>query len=132
MARGILHFGSFGADTGAGDVMQTDAFQSPPTLLTGTADAISFHTNNNNFIITTGSADLATIAAPVKGADDNLSIAIYSSTAFAHTLTSTGNMSTGSANVNKATFAAFAGAGVTLRAYQGKWQVIGSTGITFS
>jgi hypothetical protein len=112
--------------------MQSDAFQSPITTLSGSADAISFHTNNNNFMITSTVVDAATIAAPVSGADDNLSVNIYSSTAHAHTVTSTGNLSTGSANVNKATFAAFAGAGVTLRAYQGKWQVVGTTGVTLS
>jgi hypothetical protein len=132
MARGLTHFGAFGADTAAGDVMQCDAFQAPITTLSGSADAISFHTNNNNFVITSTGVDAATIAAPVSGADDNLSVSIYSSTAHAHTLTSTGHLSTGTASVNVATFAAFAGAGVTLRAYQGKWQVVGATGITFS
>jgi hypothetical protein len=34
--------------------------------------------------------------------------------------------------VNLATFAAFAGAGLTLMAYNGTWNVIASVGITFS
>jgi len=82
-----------------------------------------------NYIITAGSAQALTLAAPtVNGA----TITITSNTAFAHTLTATGLLQTGSAAVNVATFAAFAGASLTLVAYGGKWQVRAATGIAFS
>jgi hypothetical protein len=55
-----------------------------------------------------------------------------SQTANAHTITATGLLNTGSASVNVATFAAFAGANVVLMAFNGKWNVISSVGITFS
>jgi hypothetical protein len=85
-----------------------------------------------SYIITAPAAIALTLAAPTVTADDGVTISVRSSTAFAHTLTATGLLLTGSAAVNVATFAAFGGAGLTLRAYQGKWIVEASTGITFS
>jgi hypothetical protein len=84
------------------------------------------------YIITAGSAVALTLAAPVAGTDDGKIVQITSATLFAHTLTATGLLQTGTASVNVATFAAFAGAGLTLRAFNAKWQVMSSTGITFS
>ena len=55
-----------------------------------------------------------------------------SSTANAHTITATGLLQCGTAAVNVATFAAQAGAGLTLLAYNGKWIVQASVAITFS
>ena len=82
-----------------------------------------------NYIITAGSAQALTLAAPVT---NGTTITITSNTAFAHTLTATGLLQTGSAAVNVATFAAFAGASLTLVAYNGKWQVRSQTGISFT
>lgn len=84
------------------------------------------------YYITKGSAAVLTLAAPVVGTDDGKTITLRSTTAFAHTLTATGLLETGSAAVNVATFAAFAGAGLVLKAYQGKWLVDSQVGITFS
>jgi len=81
----------------------------------------------------TRAAALALIgSAPVSGADDLKLIQIVSLTAFAHTFTATGLLQTGSASVNAATFAAFAGAGLTVMCFQGKLVVLYSNGITFS
>jgi uncharacterized 2Fe-2S/4Fe-4S cluster protein (DUF4445 family) len=85
-----------------------------------------------NYVITKAGVAALTLAAPTATTDDGLTITITSGTANAHTLTATGLLNTGSASVNVATFAAFAGAGLTLVAYQGKWNVVASTGITFS
>jgi len=82
-----------------------------------------------NYVITAGSAQALTLAAPTQ---NGTTITIKSATAFAHTLTATGLLQTGAAAVNVATFAAFAGAGLTLQAYNGKWMVMSSVGITFS
>jgi hypothetical protein len=82
-----------------------------------------------DYIITDPGVAALTLAAPTA---NGTTITISSATAFAHTLTATGLLQTGTAAVNVATFAAFAGAGLSLRAYNGKWIVTSSTGITFS
>jgi hypothetical protein len=84
------------------------------------------------YVITKAGVAAETLAAPTAGTDDGLMITLTSGTAFSHTLTATGLLNTGSASVNVATFAAFAGAGLVLMAYNGKWNVISATGITFS
>lgn len=78
-----------------------------------------------------------TLAAPnagdsATGGDDGKEIQLISTTANAHTLTATGLLQTGAAAVNLATFAANAGAGLRLRANNGKWQVLQQIGITFT
>jgi hypothetical protein len=99
--------------------------------LSGSADAISPHTSGN-YIITKAGVDAMTLAAPTATVDDSKTIVISSSTLHAHTLTATNLLSTGGAAVSVATFAAYAGAGLTLKAYQGLWQVVAAVGITFS
>ena len=111
----------------------TDPLQSSViTVLSGTADVINPYTvGGNNYIVNNSTGvDAMTLVAPVATVDDGLTVAIYSNTAEAHTLTSTGNLQTGASGTGVLTFAARAGAGVVLRAYQGKWQIIGSNGIT--
>jgi len=115
------------------DLSDADAFEQAPVELSGTTDAINPHVSGN-YIIKTGSADAITLGLPTVGVDDNLSINIYSDTLFAHTVTlpSTG-FATGAATIKTvATFAAFRGAGLTLRAYNGTWQALGQVGITFT
>jgi hypothetical protein len=82
-----------------------------------------------NYVITKAGVAAMTLAAP---ATDGLVLFITSNTAFAHTITATGLLQTGSANVNVATFAAFAGASLQLVSYGGKWNVRDQIGITFS
>jgi len=74
----------------------------------------------------------ATLAAPTAAVDDGNEIVITSDSANAHTLTATGLLDTGSANVNVATFAAQKGAGLSLMAFNGRWKVTAAVGITFS
>lgn len=99
------------------------------TLLT-TDGAISPSTAAT-YVITKAGVLAATLTAPAT-ADNGKVITITSATANAHTLTATGLLQTGSANVNLATFAAQPGAGLTLMAYAGKWNVVSSVGITFT
>jgi len=87
---------------------------------------------STSYVVTKAGVAALTLAAPTATTDDGVIITIFSNTAFAHTLTATGLLNTGSASVNVATFAAFAGAGLTLEAYQGKWMVISQIGVTFS
>lgn len=96
-----------------------------------TNGAIDPHTAAN-YVITKAGVLADTLAAPTATTDDGKVILVTSNTANAHTITATGLLQTGSASVNLATFAASAGAGLTLMAYQGKWNVLGSVGITFS
>jgi hypothetical protein len=133
MARGLGNHAGGSFDGGVqGDIIQCDPFQSSfITVLSGSADAVNpYNANGNNYIVNTAGVDAMTLAAPISGTDDNLTVAIYSNTANAHTLTSTGNIQSGAAGTGVLTFAAHAGAGVVLRAYQGKWQIIGANGIT--
>jgi hypothetical protein len=87
---------------------------------------------NGSYVIIKAGVAALTLAAPTAGTQDGTEIQIISNTAFAHTLTATGLLQTGTASVNVATFAAFAGAGLVLVAYQGKWNVTSSVAITFS
>jgi len=129
MARGLLmrSGGSFTQDS-MQDVIDGDAFEGPITLLTGTADVINPHVSGN-YIVKTGSADAMTLAAPTVGADDGLSISVFSDTLFAHTITATSLFANGTALKTTATFAAFRGAGISLRAFNGVWQVIGVSNV---
>jgi hypothetical protein len=108
------------------DIIDGDAFEGSITELSGTTDAID-PTKPGNYIIKTGSADAITLGLPRAGIDDNLSIAIFSDTAFAHTVTlPSAQFANGTALATAATFKAFRGSGIVLRAYNGTWQVIGS------
>ncbi len=84
------------------------------------------------YVVTKAGVALLTLAAPTATVDDGKIIVITSGTANAHTLTATNLLNTGAAENDVATFAAFAGAGLTLMAYQATWNVISSVGITFS
>lgn len=85
-----------------------------------------------SYVITKPSAAALTLAAPTPGTQDGLTITISSASSFAHVITATGLLQTGSAAATTATFAAFQGAGVTLRAYNGKWQVTSAVATTFA
>jgi hypothetical protein len=100
------------------------------TALT-TNGAVNAHTTAN-YVITKAGILADTLGAPTATTDDGVMITITSSTAYAHTLTATGLLGTGTASTDKATFAAYAGAGLTLMAYQGIWLVQASVGVTFS
>lgn len=104
---------------------------STPQALSGSADAIPPHVGHT-YVVTTAGVDAMTLAAPTATTDDGIEITVTSNTANAHTITTSGLLQTGTASVNVATFAAQKGAGVTLMAYQGKWNVLASVGITFS
>ena len=82
-----------------------------------------------SYVITKAGVAAMTLAAP---ATDGLILFVTSNTAFAHTITATGLLQTGSASVNVATFAAFAGAGIQLISSGGKWNARDQIGITFS
>src|SRR6266699_4051766 len=114
MARSVgPHQGAF-ATQAIQDVIDTDALQGPITQLTGSADAINPHVSGNYIVMTAG-VDAMTLAAPTSGVDDGLTIAIYSGSANAHTITETSLFANGTAAKTTCTFGAFAGAGILLR-----------------
>ena len=132
MARGIgNHAGGAYTTDSQQDIIDGDAFEGPITQLTGSADAINPHASGN-YVVKTAGVDAMTLAAPTVGTDDGLSISVYSDTTNAHTITATSLLANGTALKTTATFAAFRGAGVTLRAFNGVWQVIGNTAVTLT
>jgi hypothetical protein len=84
--------------------------------------------------ITKGSAAALTIANPTSGVHDGMRITIVSTTAFAHTVSNAAGagFNGGGAASDVGTFAAAAGNGMTLEAYQGKWYVSNNTGVTLA
>ncbi|MGH9522718.1 MAG: hypothetical protein ACRD3E_09330 [Terriglobales bacterium] len=88
-------------------------------------------------VITKGSAAALTLAAPVAGlpsaatpGDDGKVLRIVSTTAFANVVTTPANKLNG--NKLTATFAAAAGGGLHLIAYNGVWYVLGNNGVTLT
>ncbi len=84
-------------------------------------------------IIKTSGAAM-TLAAPTAGTHDGMAIEITSDTAFAHTVTCPGSIfkNGGAAATAFAFTGTTSGGGVTLRAYNGTWKVVSSTGGAFS
>ena len=127
-----------GAATFANTVAVTGVFsalvgaQSLSLTAITASGAIDSHTAAN-YIITKSGVAAMTLAAPTATTDDGKLMWVASSTAFAHTVTATGLFQDGGTTVNLATFAAHAGAGMLLMAYQAKWIVlIANAGITMS
>lgn len=83
-------------------------------------------------LITKATAAAMTLAAPAVGADDGKYKLYVSTTAAAHTITATGLFQDGAGHVNTATFAAQIGASIELMAFQGKWIVLSTQGVTMS
>lgn len=74
------------------------------------------------YVITKAGVAAITIAAPTATVDDGLEIEIASNTANAHTVNvGAGNLLNGGGANAQVAFPAFAGAGIYLTAYQGKW-----------
>lgn len=89
-------------------------------------------TSSYDVITKTGSLAALTLAAPTA-AEAGLVKVITSTTAFAHTVTATGLFDNGvtGGSKNTATFAAFAGASMTIMATaSGKWNIIALHNVT--
>jgi hypothetical protein len=125
------------------DIEDCDCFQSAITLLSGSSDVLAppsqlgspLLTGTLNYVVKTAGVDAMTAVAPRAGIDDGMTMAIYSDTANAHTITfSTACIATGAATLKTiVTFTTgFRGQGLTLRAFNGTWQVVGNTNCAFS
>jgi hypothetical protein len=148
-SRGVQNHAS-GAYTDAAlqDQIDGDPFQGPITTLSGVAatpDALNPHIAGN-YIIISGAVDPITLGLPLLGGpstlqssgaiggDDGLTINIWSDTAFAHTVTlPSAKFARGTAALaTTATFTAQRGAGMTIRAWNGTWQVISASGVALA
>ncbi len=100
---------------------------------TGTTDEIEIP---GTYIITCTSIDKPVLFTPVAGQDDGAIVTVISSTAFAHVVTSADEKIYGGGSSNDPgdvlTFAAHAGAGFSLEAYQGLWYVRSLVNVTLS
>jgi hypothetical protein len=116
-------------------VFSIDASGVPSALksaATAVAAAGEIPVKDGHYEITNPAATALTLSAPTPGTDDGVTISISSATPFAHTVTATGLLQTGTAAVNAVKFNAFPGAGVTLRAYNGFWQAVAAISISFA
>ncbi len=107
------------------DIIDCDSLCGPITQLTGTTDVLDPH-NSGNYIVKAGAIDAMTLAAPTAGVDDGVTINVWSDTLFVHTITTVALFANGAALANVATFKAFKGSGLTLRAFNGVWHVLRS------
>jgi hypothetical protein len=113
------------------DLYAANPYSKPITLLTGSADVLN-PSASGNYIVNTAGVNAMTLAAPRVGVDDGLVISVVSDTTNAHTITATSLLANGTALKTTATFAAFRGAGIVLRAFNGVWQQIGNTVVTLT
>lgn len=103
----------------------------PDIVWMSVSGAIAIPTRDTTVILNKAGVAAMTLAAPGKD-QSGLILEVTSDTAQAHTVTATGLLSTGTASVNVATFAAQKGSGLGLKAVDGLWNVTWATGITFS
>lgn len=121
------------AATADGDVIEVqpiNAVNGNPVTLASASGAITI-APGTVVITKTGSLAAMTLAAPTA-AQNGLILTVTSSTAFAHTVTATGLFDDGVTGGSKttATFAAFAGASMTIMAYEGKWHTLSLKAVT--
>jgi hypothetical protein len=133
---GLLKFNPAGTvktivDTDTAQTLTNKTFVEPVGTAVTADGALGVPTTSQIRYVTKAGVAAMTLAAPTS-AEEGIELEVKSTTTNAHTITATGLLETGSSAVNVATFAAYAGAGVRLRAKNLKWQVVYSVGITFS
>ena len=113
---------------GSASIAQATAESAPVTRVTASG-ALSVSAAAN--VITKAGVAALTLAAPAA-ADDGMVITVTSTTAYAHTITATGLLLDGTTGGAKdvATFAAFAGASITLQAVGSAWHVLSANAVT--
>lgn len=122
------------AATADGDVIEiqpiNQAVQNAVTLAAANG-AISIV--SGSVVLTKAGVAAMTLAAPTAAQNGTI-INVTSATANAHTVTATGLIDDGVTGGSKttATFAAFAGASMTLMAYEGKWHTLALKAVTIS
>jgi len=104
----------------------------PVQTYTGATDAIVISRGDVHVLARSGAADAATLADPTSNTDDGRVIWVKNGEAQANTITITNGLGGSGAGYTTLTFLAVVAANVTLRAYQGKWYMVGQYGITVS
>ncbi len=100
-----------------------------PVVITG--DSTPNTHISATYILTKGSAAAITLGAPTTGIDDGVEITFISGSDYAHVITGTDLVMCGATANDTITFAAKAGASVTLVAYAAKWYTKAQIQATF-
>lgn len=109
---------------------QREPRQEPLTIASGDG-AIAVY--SGVVVITKGSAAALTLAAPTANVHDGYRLTIVSNTAFAHTVTqTTPGFNGGGTASDVATYGAAAGNTLELVAYNGRWLVVNTIGVTLA
>lgn len=104
----------------------------PVATLTGSADAIDISIGDLFVLNRTGAVNSATLAAPTDVLDDSREIWVRNGTTQANTITISAGLGGSGSGYTTLTFLAVVAANAILRAYGGKWYLVGGYGITVS
>ena len=126
VARGIKRDCNAISATGAGTwtTYSENTPYGPGTIQVLAASTQTLPAAPGTFIITYAGSAAVTLTAPTAGTMDGMILKIYSGAAQAYTITCTSSFASGGTNHSVLTLASFAGAGVTLMAYNGYWYII--------
>jgi hypothetical protein len=126
----ILPYANGGSAAATQTAFRTNAQQKTVTAVSADG-AISV--KDGLVVITKGSACILTLAAPTATTDDGKELLIFSTTAFAHTVTNaTPGFNNGGAASDVGTFSAAIGNYLRLEAYNGVWYVSGNVNVTLA
>lgn len=106
--------------------------QVPVTTYTGSADAIDITRGDVHVLNRSGAVNSATLADPSASLDEGREIWVKNGTTQANTITITNGLGGSGGGYTTLTFLAVVAANATLRAYSGKWYLVGQYGITVS
>ena len=106
--------------------------QVPVKTYTGSADAIDITLGDVHVLNRSGAVDSATLADPSASVDEGRVIWVKNGTTQANTITITNGLGGSGGGYTTLTYLAVVAANVTLRAYGGKWYLVGQYGITVS
>ena len=102
----------------------------PVKTYTGATDAIDITAGDIHVLARSGAADASTLADPTSNTDDGRILWIKNGEAQANTVTITNGLGGSGGSYDVLTFVNVVAANCTLRAYQGKWYLVGQYGVT--
>jgi len=106
--------------------------QAPAQTYTGASDAIDISRGDIHILNRTGNVNQATLADPDLVVDEGRVIWVKNGTTQANTITITNGLGGSGGGYTTLTFLAVVAANAVLRAYGGKWYLVGQYGITVS
>lgn len=106
--------------------------QVPVQTYTGSADAIEISRGDVHVLNRSGAVNSSTLADPDSVLDEGRVIWVTNGTTQANTITITNGLGGSGGGYTTLTFLAVVAANATLRAYGGKWYLIGQYGTTVS